>query len=64
MAPKLFDDGKTEMAIEAFNQAVKLNPDLAEAYFKLGIAYALVESMAKNNAAPMEVRNRDGHQHE
>ena len=52
---KLFDDGKTEMAIEAFNQAVKLNPDLAEAYFKLGIAYALVESMAKNNAAPMEV---------
>jgi tetratricopeptide (TPR) repeat protein len=52
---KLFDDGKTEMAIEAFNQAVKLNPDLAEAYFKLGIAHALVESMAKNNAAPMEV---------
>jgi superkiller protein 3 len=52
---KLFDDGKTEMAIEAFNQAVKLNPDLAEAYFKLGIAYALIEAMAKNNAAPMEV---------
>ena len=26
------------------NQAVKLNPDLAEAYFKLGIAYALVEA--------------------
>lgn len=52
---KLFDDGKTEMAIEAFNQAVKLNPDLAEAYFKLGIAHALVESMAKNNAAPMEL---------
>lgn len=51
---RLFDDGKTEMAIEAFNQAVKLNPDLAEAYFKLGIAYALVESIAKNNAAPME----------
>lgn len=52
---RLFDDGKTEMAIEAFNQAVKLNPDLAEAYFKLGIAYALVESIAKNTAAPMQV---------
>lgn len=52
---KLFDDGKTELAIEAFKQAVKLNPDLAEAYFKLGVAYALVESMAKNTAAPMEV---------
>lgn len=51
---KLFDDGKTELAIEAFQQAVKLNPDLAEAYFKMGIAYALVESMAKNTAAPME----------
>lgn len=50
---KLFDDGKTELAIQAFQQAVKLNPDLAEAYFKMGIAYALVESMAKNTAAPM-----------
>jgi tetratricopeptide (TPR) repeat protein len=50
---KLFDDGKTELAIEAFQQAVKLNPDLAEAYFKMGVAYALVEAMAKNTAAPM-----------
>ncbi len=40
---KLFDANKTELAIEAYNQAVKLNPDLAEAYFKLGIAYALIE---------------------
>lgn len=51
---KLFDDGKTELAIEAFNQAVKLDPDLAEAYFKLGIAYALVETAQKNTASPME----------
>lgn len=40
---KLLDSGDTEKAIEALNQAVKLDPDLAEAYFKLGIAYALVE---------------------
>ena len=34
---KLFDASENEKAIEAFKQAVKLNPDLAEAYFKLGI---------------------------
>ncbi|MCA1625519.1 MAG: tetratricopeptide repeat protein, partial [Acidobacteria bacterium] len=43
-ADKLFDVNKNEEAIDAYKQAVKLNPDLAEAYFKLGIAYALVES--------------------
>lgn len=40
---KLFDANKTEMAIEAYNQAVKLNPDFADAWFKLGISYALIE---------------------
>jgi tetratricopeptide (TPR) repeat protein len=40
---KLFDANKTELAIEAYNQAVKLNPDLAEAWFKLGVSYALIE---------------------
>jgi Tfp pilus assembly protein PilF len=38
------DQGETDLAIDALNQAVKLNPDLAEAYFHLGIAYALIES--------------------
>lgn len=41
---RLFDDNQTERAIEAFKRAVKLNPDLADAHFKLGIAYALLES--------------------
>jgi tetratricopeptide (TPR) repeat protein len=40
---KLFDVNKNELAVEAYNQAVKLNPDLAEAWFKLGIAYSLIE---------------------
>ncbi|MGI8786380.1 MAG: tetratricopeptide repeat protein [Pyrinomonadaceae bacterium] len=40
---KLLDALETEKAIDALEQAVKLDPDLAEAYFNLGIAYALVE---------------------
>ena len=40
---RLLDNGETEKAIEALDQAVKLDPDLADAYFKLGIAYSLLE---------------------
>ncbi len=40
---RLFDENQTEKAIQAYQQAIKLNPDLAEAHFKLGIAYALLE---------------------
>jgi Flp pilus assembly protein TadD len=40
---RLLDDNQTELAIQALLQAVKLNPDLAEAYFQLGIAYSLYE---------------------
>ncbi|HEV8593388.1 MAG TPA: tetratricopeptide repeat protein [Pyrinomonadaceae bacterium] len=39
----LLESGETEKAIEVLNRAVELDPDLAEAYFKLGIAYALIE---------------------
>ena len=37
------DTGETDKAINALSQAVKINPDLGEAWFKLGIAYALAE---------------------
>jgi tetratricopeptide (TPR) repeat protein len=40
---KLLDTGETDRAIEVLNRAVELNPDLADAYFQLGIAYALIE---------------------
>jgi tetratricopeptide (TPR) repeat protein len=40
---KYFDQNETEKAIDAFKQAVKLNPDLADAHFQLGVALALLE---------------------
>lgn len=41
---KLLDMGDTDRAIEVLNRSVELNPDLADAYFQLGIAYALIET--------------------
>lgn len=43
---RLMDENQTELAIEAFRQAVTLDPDLAEGWFQLGIAYSLVEMQA------------------
>jgi tetratricopeptide (TPR) repeat protein len=40
---RFLDTGETDKAIDALSQAVKLDPDLAEAWFRLGIAYALAE---------------------
>ncbi len=47
---KLFDANEVDKAIEAYKQAVKLNPDLAEAYFKLGVSYAIREKEDELNA--------------
>lgn len=43
---RLFDDNQTDLAIQAYKRAVELNPDLADAYFKMGVAYALIETEA------------------
>ncbi len=40
---KYLDASENEKAIEAYKQAVALDPDLAEAHFQLGVAYALIE---------------------
>lgn len=45
---KLLDANQTEKAAEALRQAVKLNPDLGEAYFQLGVAYALIEKATEH----------------
>src|SRR5438105_2769045 len=46
---RLLDENQTQAAIDALRQAVKLDPDLAEAYFKLGIAYSLQELEQQQN---------------
>ncbi len=51
---KLFDANENEKAVDAYKQAVKLNPDFAEAYFKLGIAYSLLENEQEASENPDE----------
>lgn len=47
---KFFDANENDKAIEAYRQAVKLNPDLGEAYFKLGVAYQIREKVTITEA--------------
>lgn len=48
---RLLENGDADRAIELFLEAARMDPDLAEAYFNLGIAYALVE---KRDAAVVQ----------
>ena len=38
-----FDTNRVKQAIASYKQAVKFDPDLAEAHFKMGVIYALIE---------------------
>jgi tetratricopeptide (TPR) repeat protein len=50
-----FDTNKIAMAIDALRQATELDPNLAEAHFKLGVAYALEESADDPSAEPEKI---------
>lgn len=41
---RLLEANLTEQAIDAYRRAVELDPNLAEAWFRMGIAYALIEA--------------------
>lgn len=43
LGDQLLEENETERAIDAYLRATELDPDLAEAWFKLGIAYSLIE---------------------
>lgn len=62
---RLLDANQTEQAIEAYKQASAMNPDLGEPYFKLGIAYSLLEAEEKGKLSadpllPGEQPNKAG----
>lgn len=40
---KFFEAGRESMAVEALKQAVAFDPDLADAHFKLGMAYLILD---------------------
>ena len=46
---RLLDEDQIDLAVAAFQQAVTLNPELAEAWFKMGIAYGLLEMAARHS---------------
>lgn len=58
---RLFDENQIEAAIQVLKQAVTLDPDLAEAHFNLGVAYALLEmQMAQTGAVSQPALDADG----
>lgn len=55
---KLLDLDKNKEAVEVFKQAIKINPEFADAHFQLGIAYALIESEKADNQG-LEAEKKD-----
>ncbi len=53
---RLLDENDTQGAIAALKQAVEMNPDLPEAYFKLGVAYALDEMQLERTGEPVPLQ--------
>ncbi len=49
---KFLDNNENDKAIDAYQQAVELNPDLADAHFRLGVALALIEKEEVATATP------------
>ena len=50
---ELYRDDQDEQAVQAFQEAVKLDPDLAEAHFRLGLGY---EALGKREESEAEYK--------
>jgi len=50
---QLYRDDQDEKAVQAFEEAVKLDPDLAEAHFRLGLGY---KALAKREESEAEYK--------
>lgn len=48
---QLYRDDEDEQAVQAFQEAVKLDPDLAEAHFRLGLGYEALGKREESEAA-------------
>jgi tetratricopeptide (TPR) repeat protein len=48
---ELFQNNEDEEALAAYKQAIERNPEFAEAYYKLGITYAVLEQNKESEAA-------------
>lgn len=57
---RLLAANEAEAAINAYKQATTLDPNLAEAYFKMGIAYSLIEMQQKQSADVVETPTPEG----
>lgn len=57
---RLMDENQTQVAIEAYQQAIKIDPDLAEAHFKLGIAYGLMELQMEQDGRAADTLDSKG----
>lgn len=54
---RLLDENQTARAIQFLEHAINLNPELAEAHFHLGIAYALQEMQNEQEGVAIENEN-------
>ncbi|MFN0280045.1 MAG: tetratricopeptide repeat protein [Pyrinomonadaceae bacterium] len=54
---RLLDENDVELAIAALRKAVELNPELAEGYFQLGIAYSLLEMQLAKSGEVIETES-------
>lgn len=58
---RLMDANKTEQAIDAFKKAAELAPDNGDPYFRMGVAYGLIEQEKKHSGTseilPGDVRS-------